>query len=91
MSILIENRKRTPKNFFLESSPGPRDVSHMWIERRRKDADFPPPVYFGGIRFWKLSELERWEFNQTVKPTVHSNRGFKSGAGISRRNRSVRP
>src|SRR4051812_37254128 len=36
--------------------------SHMWIERRLKgDADFPRPHYFGRLRFWKLSDLERYE------------------------------
>jgi predicted DNA-binding transcriptional regulator AlpA len=94
MSILIENENELPRTLFLKARRVRErygHVSHMWIERRRKDADFPPPVYFGGMRFWKISELERWEFNQTVKPTVHSSRGLKSGAGISHRNRSVRP
>jgi predicted DNA-binding transcriptional regulator AlpA len=37
-------------------------VSDMWLTRRIKDSDFPPPVYFGGRnRFWKVAELEKWE------------------------------
>jgi hypothetical protein len=40
------------------------DVSHMWLVRRQKDAGFPAPTFFGGIRFWKLSDLERWEADQ---------------------------
>ena len=36
--------------------------SHMFIERRlANDPTFPRPVFFGRIRFWKLSELEMWE------------------------------
>jgi predicted DNA-binding transcriptional regulator AlpA len=37
-------------------------VSHMWVERRlQADPSFPRPIYFGRLRFWKLSELEKWE------------------------------
>ena len=43
------------------------DVSHMWLVRRQKDAGFPSPIFFGGIRFWKLSDLERWEADQQAK------------------------
>lgn len=37
------------------------NVSHMWIERRLVDSQFPVPVYFGRRRFWKLSDLLEWE------------------------------
>lgn len=38
------------------------NVSHMWLVRKIRDDGFPPPVRFGGrLRFFKLSELERWE------------------------------
>jgi hypothetical protein len=37
------------------------DVSHMWLVRRRRDPGFPSPIILGGIRFWKLSDLERRE------------------------------
>lgn len=44
------------------------DCSHMFIERRlQKDATFPRPVKLGRFRFWKLSELERWEAAQERK------------------------
>ena len=38
-------------------------VSHMWIERRMRDASgFPQPVRLGGARrFWRLTDLEKWE------------------------------
>jgi predicted DNA-binding transcriptional regulator AlpA len=43
-------------------------ASHMFIERRLKnDPAFPRPVYMGRIRFWKLSELERWEAAQAIR------------------------
>lgn len=54
------------------------DCSHMWIIRRQADAKFPSPVYFGRLRFWKLSELIAWERKQAanVKPpkTKNANR-----------------
>ena len=48
------------------------DVSHMWLARRRKDAGFPSPIVLGGIRFWKLSELERWEKDQQIAPKIRA-------------------
>src|SRR6202040_4462781 len=48
------------------------DVSHMWLVRRQKDAGFPSPIFFGGIRFWKLSDLERWEKDQRAVPKVRA-------------------
>ena len=44
------------------------DVSHMWLVRLQKDAGFPLPTILGGIRFWKLSDLERWEKDQRTAP-----------------------
>jgi predicted DNA-binding transcriptional regulator AlpA len=58
-------------------------VSHMWIERRQRDADFPAPVYFGGMRFWKLSDLERWELSQAARPKARLTRGLKSNAEVA--------
>jgi predicted DNA-binding transcriptional regulator AlpA len=48
-------------------------VSHMWLVRRLKDAGFPSPIIFGGIRFWKLSDLERWEKDQKTAPKTRAN------------------
>ena len=50
--------------------------SHMWIERRQKDAGFPAATYFGGLRFWKLSELENWDAGQKAKPRARAVRRF---------------
>jgi hypothetical protein len=49
------------------------DVSHMWLVRRQKDAGFPPPTILGGIRFWKISDLERWEGAQKTTPNIRAN------------------
>ena len=49
------------------------DVSHMWLVRRQKDAGFPSPTFFGGIRFWKLIDLERWEKDQKTAPKIRGN------------------
>jgi predicted DNA-binding transcriptional regulator AlpA len=44
------------------------NVSHMWLERRlRDDPTFPRPIYFGRLRFWKLSLLEKWEAAQAMR------------------------
>ncbi len=37
------------------------NCSAMWIERRMKNSGFPPPVHFGVLRFWRLSDLTAWE------------------------------
>jgi hypothetical protein len=49
------------------------DVSHMWLVRRQKDAGFPSPTILGGIRFWNLSDLERWEKDQKTAPKIRTN------------------
>jgi predicted DNA-binding transcriptional regulator AlpA len=49
------------------------DVSHMWLVRRQKDAGFPSPTFLGGIRFWKLSDLERWEAVQKTARKTQAN------------------
>lgn len=40
------------------------NCSAMWIERRMKDSDFPPPVHFGVLRFWRVSDLVAWDAEQ---------------------------
>ena len=54
------------------------EVSHMWLVRRQKDAGFPSPIFFGGIRFWKLSDLERWEADQQPTPNARAARNMKA-------------
>jgi hypothetical protein len=38
-------------------------VSDMWLHRRMRDAalPLPAPSYFGGLRFWRVADLEAWE------------------------------
>ena len=43
-------------------------VSHMWLVRRMAKDGFPKPVYFGGLRFWRRTEVEQWECSKTVSP-----------------------
>ncbi|SHI04251.1 hypothetical protein [Bradyrhizobium erythrophlei] len=57
------------------------DVSHMWLVRRQKDSGFPSPTILGGIRFWKLSDLERWETDQKAAPKVRAYNLSTSAAG----------
>ena len=56
------------------------DVSHMWLVRRQRDAGFPSPTIFGGIRFWKISDLERWEKDQKAAPKIRGNNFPKATA-----------
>lgn len=38
------------------------NVSHMWLVRKMRDEGFPACVRFGGrLRFWRVSDLEKWE------------------------------
>jgi predicted DNA-binding transcriptional regulator AlpA len=39
------------------------NVSDMWLYRREHDADsnFPKPIRISGRRFWRLSDVMRWE------------------------------
>jgi hypothetical protein len=44
------------------------NASHMFIERRlANDPTFPRPHFFGRMRFWKLSDLEKWEKAQAAR------------------------
>lgn len=46
------------------------DVSAMWIVRTlESDTLFPRPVYLGSgrNRYWKISELEKWERASATK------------------------
>jgi hypothetical protein len=37
-------------------------VSDMWVFRRlRDDSGFPQPMLIRGRRFWRLSDLAKWE------------------------------
>lgn len=59
------------------------DCSGMWITRRIADAGFPEPTYFGGLRFWKLSELERWDRAQKAAPKPRRARDMKQARAWS--------
>jgi predicted DNA-binding transcriptional regulator AlpA len=50
----------------------------MWITRRQKDAGFPEPIFLGGLRFWKLSDLERWERDQKAAPKTRPARDMRA-------------
>ena len=45
------------------------DRSDMTIYRWCRDPamQFPQPVYFGRLRFWRIDELEAWERAQAAK------------------------
>jgi predicted DNA-binding transcriptional regulator AlpA len=53
------------------------DCSGMWIRRRIADAGFPEPIFLGGLRFWKLSDLELWEVDQKNAPKARPARDMK--------------
>jgi len=53
--------------------------STMWIERRMEDRGFPKPVYFGALRFWRVSELVVWDAEQikaSSKPAPLTRQGL---------------
>jgi predicted DNA-binding transcriptional regulator AlpA len=80
MSI-IQNETASPQDIFLKAKQVRArygDCSHMWIERRQKDAGFPVPTFFGGLRFWRLSDLQDWDESQKDKPRTRASRGFKA-------------
>jgi hypothetical protein len=81
MSITIQDE--IPQALFLKARQVRArygDVSHMWLVRRQKDAGFPSPTILGGIRFWKLSDLERWEKDQKTAPKIRTNNLQKATA-----------
>ena len=41
----------------------------LWRWINDEAMDFPPPYYFGRIRFWKLAELQAWEAKQPRRKT----------------------
>jgi predicted DNA-binding transcriptional regulator AlpA len=54
------------------------NCSDMWITRRQKDAGFPEPIFLGGLRFWKLSDLERWYRDQKTAPKTRPARDMRA-------------
>jgi predicted DNA-binding transcriptional regulator AlpA len=40
---------------------------HRWVRDERMN--FPRPIYFGRLRFWKLADLESWERSRAVRAT----------------------
>jgi predicted DNA-binding transcriptional regulator AlpA len=72
----ITSQVEIPQTLFLKARQVRArygDVSHMWLVRRQNDAGFPSPTILGGIRFWKLSDLERWEKDQKSAPKIRTN------------------
>jgi predicted DNA-binding transcriptional regulator AlpA len=72
----ITSQVEIPQTLFLKARQVRArygDVSHMWLVRRQNDAGFPSPTILGGIRFWKISELERWEKDQKSAPRIRTN------------------
>ena len=45
---------------------------------RIADAGFPEPIFLGGLRFWKLSDLERWDRDQKDAPKSRPARDMKA-------------
>ena len=77
---IVQNDIASPQDIFLKAKQVRArygHCSHMWIERRQKDAGFPVPTFFGGLRFWRLSDLQDWDETQKDKrpPASH---GFKA-------------
>jgi predicted DNA-binding transcriptional regulator AlpA len=77
---IVQNEIDSPQDVFLKAKQVRQrygDCSHMWIERRLKDAGFPLPTFLGGLRFWRLSDLQEWDEAQKDKPRPTDRCGFK--------------
>lgn len=46
-------------------------ISHMWIERRLKDSEFPAPLYIAKRRYWRLGDLIAWEQKVAAQESEH--------------------
>ena len=78
---IVQNDIASPQDIFLKAKQVRArygDCSHMWIERRQKDAGFPVPTFFGGLRFWRLRDLQDWDETQKDKPRPPASHGFKA-------------
>lgn len=53
------------------------ECSDMWVRRRIRDAGFPEPTFLGGLRFWKLRDLERWDRERVIAPKPRPARDMK--------------
>jgi hypothetical protein len=50
------------------SPPGGPIKSPMWLTRRRKDPNFPKPIYIGIHPHFRLGDLRRWEDGLPTTP-----------------------
>lgn len=50
------------------------NVSDMWLYRREHDGslNFPKPIRISGRRFWRLSDVLRWESNLRPAEVSHA-------------------
>jgi predicted DNA-binding transcriptional regulator AlpA len=42
----------------------------LWRWLRDPRMDFPQPIYFGRLRFWRVNDLEEWERNRISNQTA---------------------
>lgn len=42
----------------------------LWRWLRDPRMDFPQPIYFGRLRFWRLNDLEKWERDRVSNQTA---------------------
>ena len=49
---------------------------------RRDDPSFPPPVFLGPSRRWRLSEIEEWEASLPREPRAWAGLDDRSGRGV---------
>lgn len=43
------------------------NASRMWIVRRMADSEFPQPVRFARMRYWRASDLDAWDAQAAAK------------------------
>jgi hypothetical protein len=50
--------------------------SAMWLHRKlRDDPDFPRPIYFGRLQFYRLADLEQFERDVVARAKPAAGRG----------------
>lgn len=73
--VVSQREASSARQIFLTSSQvreryGSISDMALWRWLRDPQMEFPPPIYFGRLRFWKLNDLEIWERNWVSNQTA---------------------
>ena len=73
--VVSQREASSARQIFLTSSQvreryGSISDMALWRWLRDSRMEFPQPIYFGRLRFWKLNDLEIWERNGVSNQTA---------------------